>query len=51
MASLPERPGYASTRKAEAFWILMRQDMMGWQWHWLDHMQINVKKTAVYTHC
>jgi len=22
------------------FWILMKQEMMGWQWHQLDHMQI-----------
>ena len=22
------------------FWILMKQDVMGWQWHQLDHMQI-----------
>jgi len=21
-------------------WILMKQDMMGWQWHHLDHMKI-----------
>ena len=20
-------------------WILMKQEMMGWQWHQLDHMQ------------
>jgi len=22
------------------FWILLQQEMMGWQWHQLDHMQI-----------
>jgi len=22
------------------FWILLEQEMMGWQWHQLDHMQI-----------
>jgi len=21
-------------------WILMKQEMIGWQWHQLDHMQI-----------
>jgi len=21
-----------------AFWILMKQEMMGWQWHQLDHV-------------
>jgi len=25
--------------KVKPFWILMKQDMMGWQWHQLDHMQ------------
>jgi len=25
---------------AETFWILMKQEMMRWQWHQLDHMQI-----------
>jgi len=28
------------TREVEPFWILMKQEMMGWQWHWLDHMQM-----------
>jgi len=22
------------------FWILLEQEMIGWQWHQLDHMQI-----------
>jgi len=25
--------------KVKPFWTLMKQDMMGWQWHQLDHMQ------------
>jgi len=29
------------TRKAEPFWILLKQEMMRWQWHQLDHTQIN----------
>jgi len=29
-----------STRKVKKIWILMKQDMMGCQWHLLDHMQI-----------
>jgi len=40
MASFPGQPGYASTRKFKPIWILMKQEMMGWQWHQLDHMQI-----------
>jgi len=27
-------------QKGKPFWILMKQEMMGWQWHQLDHMQI-----------
>jgi len=29
------------------FWILMKQEMMGWQWHHLDHTQIIY--TSLYT--
>jgi len=31
---------YFCNRKAESFWILMNREMIGWQWHQLDHMQI-----------
>jgi len=27
-------------QKGKPFWILPEQEMMGWQWHQLDHMQI-----------
>jgi len=27
-------------QKGKPFWILMKQEMMGWHWHQLDHMQI-----------
>jgi len=27
-------------RKGKPFWILLEQEMMGWQWHQLDHMEI-----------
>jgi len=27
-------------QKGKPFWILLQQEMMGWQWHQLDHMQI-----------
>jgi len=27
-------------QKGKLFWILMKQEMIGWQWHRLDHMQI-----------
>jgi len=39
-AFFPGQPVYASTRKVKPIWILMKQEMMGWQWHQLDHMQI-----------
>jgi len=40
MAAFPGQPGLAGTRKVKPFWILMNEEMMGWQWHQLDHMQI-----------
>ena len=27
-------------QKGKSFWILLEQEMMGWQWHQLDHLQI-----------
>jgi len=27
-------------QEGKPFWILLEQEMMGWQWHQLDHMQI-----------
>jgi len=27
-------------QKGKPLWILLEQEMMGWQWHQLDHMQI-----------
>jgi len=27
-------------QKGKPFWILLQQEMMAWQWHQLDHMQI-----------
>jgi len=27
-------------QKGKPFWILLQQEMTGWQWHELDHMQI-----------
>jgi len=37
MDSFPGQPG---TRKVKPIWILMQQDVIGWQWYQLDHMQI-----------
>ena len=30
-----------STRMVRPFWILMKQEMTGWQWHHLDHMPVS----------
>jgi len=39
--SLFSRTSWVSRhQKAKPFWILLEQEMMGWQWHQLDHMQI-----------
>jgi len=27
-------------QKGKPFWILLKQEIMGWQWHQLDHMQM-----------
>jgi len=27
-------------QKDKPFWILLKQEMVGWQWHMLNHMQI-----------
>jgi len=27
-------------QKDKPFWILLEQEIMGWQWHQVDHMQI-----------
>jgi len=27
-------------QKGKPFWILLEQEMLGWQWHQLDHIQI-----------
>jgi len=27
-------------QKGKSFWILLEQEMIGWRWHQLDHMQI-----------
>jgi len=40
MASFPGQPGQVGIRKLKPVWILMKQEIMGWQWHQPDHMQI-----------
>jgi len=33
-------PWVSRHQKGKLFWILMKQEMMGWHWHQLDHMQV-----------
>jgi len=40
MPTFPGQPGLAGTRKVKPIWILIKQEMMEWQWHQLDRMQI-----------
>jgi len=36
--------------KGKPFWILLEQEMTGWQWHQLDHMQIICTSTQTDNH-
>jgi len=37
-------------QKGKPFWILLVQEMMGWQWHQLDHMQIICISLQTHNH-
>jgi len=32
--------GKPAPKRLKPIWILMKQEMMGWQWHQLNHVQI-----------
>jgi len=36
-------------QKGKPFWILLKQEMMGWQWHQLNHMQIICTSLHLHT--
>jgi len=40
MTFFPGTTSESQHQKDKPFWILLEQEMMGWQWHHLDHMQI-----------
>jgi len=40
MNSCPGQPEYAGIKIVKLIWILMKQQVMGWQWHQLNRMQI-----------
>jgi len=37
-------------QKGKPLWILMKQEMMGWQWHQLNHMQIICTSFQTYNY-
>ena len=37
-------------QKGKPVWILLEQEMMGWQWHQLDHMQITCTSIQTDNH-
>ena len=49
-ASFPQQPGQGGTRNVKPIWILLKQEMMGWQCHQLDHMQINCTSLQTDNH-
>jgi len=40
LASFTGQPEQTGTRNVKPIWILTKQEMTGWQWHQLDHVQI-----------
>jgi len=40
MAVFSRRTWVSQHQKCKPFWILLEQEMMGWQWHQLYHMEI-----------
>jgi len=38
-----------SQQKVKPIWILMKQEMMGWQWHQLDHYANHFNCTSLLT--
>ena len=43
-------PSFPASVKVKTFSILVKQEMMGWQWHQLDHMQIICTSLQTYNH-
>ena len=37
-------------QKGKPFWILLKREKMGWQWHQLDHMQIICTSLQINNH-
>jgi len=50
MASFPGQSGKAGRGNVKPVWILMKEEMVGLQWHQLDHMQIISTLLQTYKH-
>jgi len=50
MASFPGQPGKPASERLNHFGFLMKQEMLGWQWHQLDHMQIICASLQIDNH-
>jgi len=49
-ASFQDILGKPAPERSKPYWILMKQEMMGWQWHQMDHMQINYTSLQTDNH-
>jgi len=45
-ASFPGQSGQADSRIVKSSWVLMGQEMTGWQWHQLDYYANHLHLTA-----
>ena len=50
MAFFSRTTSVSQHQKGKPFWILLEQEMMGWQWHQLDHMQIICTSLQIDNH-
>jgi len=48
--SFSGQPGQAGTTKVKPIWILTKQEMIGWRWHQLHHMQTICTKLRTDNH-
>jgi len=51
MSSFSGQRGQAGTRKVKPIWILMKEEITGWQWHQLDHLHIICTMRQIDNQC
>jgi len=49
-ALFQDKLGQPAPKKVKAFWILVKQEMVRWQWHQLDHTQIICTSLQIDNH-